>query len=268
MRRLLMAALLAVSFTIVAYSGTFVEDFNDANLDGWHLLMAPAPPFFPIVDLLKFKDGYLVIDPVFRGQRHFVSLELRTGNAENWDSYTLTCRIRFELEKDPELPISFNLAVRSSEGPEVQRGNEFFTQDNFQAVWILLAPKPEIRVFSYHPNKGFPVEGDARSRVTRAKFSLERLARPIASRWIPIEIVAKRQFFEFYFDDHLVARYKDGKAGPGTISFWTNAAMIVHLDDITITGPRIPFLGGPHNVAPEARLATTWGELKNALSRF
>ena len=195
MKWLSIALLLAISPVMAAYSGTFVEDFNDENLDGWHLLMAPAPPFCPIVDLLKFKDGYLVIDPMFRGQRHSVSLELRTGNAEKWDSYTLTCRIRFELEKDPELPVGFNLAVRSSKGPEVQRGNETFTQDNFQAVWILLVPQQEIHVFSYHPNRGFPVEGDAVLPVHRAKFSLNRLERPIADRWIPIEIVAKKRFF-------------------------------------------------------------------------
>ena len=267
MNSLLMALLMAVSPAVVAYSGTFVEDFNDENLDGWHLLMAPAPPFFPIVDLLKFNDGYLVIDPIFRGQRHFVSLELRTGNAEKWDSYTLTCRIRFELEKDPELPISFNLAVRSSEGPEVQRGNETFTQDNLQAMWILLAPQQEIHVISFHPNKAFPVEGDAVLPVHRAKFSLNRLEQPIADRWIPIEIVAKKRIFEFYFDKQLIARYEDGKAGPGTVRFWTNAAIIVHLDDIAITGPRVPFLGGPYRVAPEARLATTWGKIKDSSRR-
>ena len=144
MNSLLMALLMAVSPAVVAYSGTFVEDFNDENLDGWHLLMAPAPPFFPIVDLLKFNDGYLVIDPIFRGQRHFVSLELRTGNAEKWDSYTLTCRIRFELEKDPELPISFNLAVRSSEGPRFK-----------EAMKLLLRTTCKQCGFSWPPNKKY-----------------------------------------------------------------------------------------------------------------
>ena len=144
---------------------------------------------------------------------------------------------------------------------------QFLLPGNSQAVWMLLDHRQAIHVLTFRLEQP-PLGWFTDVIIHRAKFSLERLEQPIASRWIPIEIVAKRQFFEFYFDDHLVARYKDGKAGPGTISFWTNAAMIVHLDDITITGPRIPFLGGPHNVAPEARLATTWGELKNALSRF
>ena len=267
MRRLLIAALLAVSPVIAAYSGTFVEDFNDENLDGWHLLMGPAPPFFPIVDLLKFENGYLVIDPVIRGQGHFVSMELRTGNVEEWDSYTLTCRIRFEFKEDLELGAGFHLDVRYSKGPKVQRGNETFTQDNFQDVLILLAPKPEIRVSSYHPNKAFPVEENAMSGVPRAKFSLERLEQPIADRWIPIKFVAKGKFFEFYFDNQLVARYEHGRAGPGTVRFVRHGGAPVHLDDIAITGPRVPFIGGPHSVAPEARLATTWGKIKDPSRR-
>ena len=265
MKWLSIAVLMSISPVMAAYSGTFVEDFNDENLDGWHLLMAPAPPFFPIVDLLKFKDGYLVIDPVFRGQRHSVYLELRTGNAEKWDSYTLTCQIRFEFKEDLELGASFHLDVRYSEGPKVQRGNETFPQDNLQVMRILLAPKPEIRVSSYHPNKGFPV-GNAMSEVPRAKFS-ERLERPIADRWIPIKIVARGKFFEFYFDNQLVVRYEDGKARPGTVRLIKSGGSPVHLDDIAITGPRIPFHGGPHNVAPEARLATTWGKIKESPRR-
>ncbi len=262
MRRLLIAVLLAVSPVIAAYSGTFVEDFNDENLDGWHLLMAPAPPFFPIVDLLKFENGYLVIDPVFRGQRHSVSMELRTGNVEEWDSYTLTCRIRFEFKEDLELGASFHLYVRYSVGPKVRRGNETFTQDNTQAMWIHLAPKQEIRVFSYHPNKAFPV-GNAVLSIHRAKFSLNRLEQPIADRWIPIKIVARGKLFEFYFDNQLVAGYEHGKAGPGTVRFSKHGGSPVHLDDIVITGPQIPFRGGPHGVAPETHLVTTWGEIKN-----
>ena len=96
----------------------------------------------------------------------------------------------------------------------------------------------------------------------REEFSREDLGRPPIelNRWIPIEIVAEKDLFEFHFDDHLVARYRDEKAGPGTVRFSTHSGMLVHLDDVRISGPRIPNIGGPHRVAPEARLATTWGE--------
>lgn len=268
MRRLLIAALLAVSPVMAAYSGTFVEDFNDGNLDGWHIEIPSGPPFPSVADFLKLEDGYLVIDPVFRRQNYWVALELRAGDPEKWDSYTLTCHIRFEFKEDPEPPLDFYLEVRRSEGPKVQRDGVTENMNNFQAMWIFADHRQAIHVVSFHPNKGFPAEGNNAVKMThRAKFSLERLEQPIASRWIPIKIVAKKQFFEFYFDNQLIAEYEDGKARPGTVKFKTNSRMLVHLDDITITGPRVPFIGGPHRVAPEARLATTWGKIKDSPRR-
>jgi len=84
---------------------------------------------------------------------------------------------------------------------------------------------------------------------------------------VPIKIVAKHQFFEFYFDNQLVAKYEDEKAGPGTVLFHTDTKTVVHLDDITITGPQIPNDGGAHGVDVEARLATTWGKIKDPSRR-
>ena len=52
----------------------------------------------------------------------------------------------------------------------------------------------------------------------------------------------------------------------GTVGFQVASGMVVHLDDVKITGPEIPNIGSPQSVNPEARLATTWGEIKN-LSR-
>ena len=59
MKWLLVVMFIAVSPTIVAQSGTFLDDFNDGNLDGWHVLMAPEP-FIP--NLVRLENGYLVMD--------------------------------------------------------------------------------------------------------------------------------------------------------------------------------------------------------------
>ena len=118
MKWLLMVLLIVVSPAITAYSGTFRDDFNDGNADGW--LISGLPPRFP--HLVKFEDGYLVMDTVI-GENElpedpfkFVSLELRTGDAENWDSYTLTCRIRFAEVRGGPGSGFFNIDVRSSMG--------------------------------------------------------------------------------------------------------------------------------------------------------
>ena len=264
MRRLLIAVLLAVLPVMAAYSGTFVDDFNDGNLDGWHVRTAPLAPF-PDSNLLKFEDGHLVIDPVFRGRKHSVYLELRTGNAEKWDSYTLTFRIRFE--RVPEQDATFYIQVRRTEVANFQQGDAILTPGNSQAVWMLLDRRQAIHVLTFRLEQP-PLGWFTDVIIHRAKFPLERLEQPIADRWIPIKIVAKRQFFEFYFDNQLVGKYEDENAGPGTVVFYTQSTTIVHLDDIAITGPRIPFHGGPHRVASEARLATTWGENKKFVAKI
>ena len=268
MKRLLIAALLAVSPVMAAYTGTFVDDFNDGNLDGWHIQTAPGPPF-PVADLVKIEDGYLVLDPMFGGQRHSVSLELRTGNAEEWDSYTLTFRVRFTGV--PEPPANFTLDVRQSNEGKFRIGNSTFPLDNYQTMVISVHHPQEIKVISSRPDERPFDEGlnaPPLVHIFRAQLRLKPLGRPIKlNRWIPIRVVANKHLFKFYFNDHLVAQYEDEKAGPGTLRFRTGGAMIVHLDDIKVWGPRIPNIGGPHRVAPEARLATTWGEMKDSSRR-
>ncbi len=268
MKWLSIALLMSILPVMAAYSGTFVDDFNDGNLDGWHILIMPGPPF-PVEDVLRFEEGYLVIDPVFGGQRHSVNLELRMGNTEEWDSYTLTYRLRFKGV--PEPPAIFGFDVRRSEGDKFRIGNETFPLNNFQQMSIFVHHPQEIQVTSSRPDERPFDEGlDVPPLVdtSRAALRLKPLGRPIKlNRWIPVKVVANKHLFKFYFNGYLIAQYEDEKAGPGTVRFWTSGAMIVHLDDIKIWGPRIPNIGGPHGVAPEARLATTWGELKNSSRR-
>ena len=268
MKWLLIVFLMAVSPVVVAYSGTFVEDFSDGNLDGWDILTMPGP-HFPVADLVKIEDGYLVLDPMFGGQRHSVHLELRTGNAEEWDSYTLTYRIRFK--GTPKPPAIFGFDVRRSGGGKFRIGNNTFPLDNFQQMSILVHHPQEIQVISSRPDERPFDEGldvPPLVHISRTALRLKPLGRPIKlNRWIPIRVVANKHLFKFYFNSYLVVQYEDEKAAPGTVKFWTNGAMIVHLDDIKIWGPRIPNIGGPHSVAPEAHLVTTWGEIKNSPRR-
>ena len=263
MRWLMTVVLLTLSSTTAAYSGTFVNDFSNEHLDGWNIHIDPKPAFPPVPHLLNFEDGYLVINTIRGGQKHSVSLEPRTRNAEEWDSYTFTFRIRFMGV--PEPGAAFYTEARRSEVVANEIPNPA-NSHNAQSMWILLDERQAIHVLTFR--LGQPPLGWAPDEIIhRAKFGLERLERPIASRWMPIKIVAKENHFKFYFDNQLVAKYEDEKAGPGTVLFYTQSATIVHLDDIVITGPRIPNIGGPHRVAPEARLATTWGKIKDSSRR-
>ena len=258
MRRLLTVALLAISPVMAAYSGTFLDDFSDGNLDGWHIESAPGP-HFPHADLVKIKDGYLVIDTMLEDQTHLVWLKLSIDGAEKWDSYTFTCRVRFrEVPQKPPVPLNFN--VRFSSNPVAVQ---------IMVVWMRIQ---RITVYTAPPSKNDLPPNDeeegAIQAIQRASVEFEDLRRPIEqNRWYPVKIVAKESDFEFYFDDNLVVQYEDKDAVPGTVGFDASDGIHVNLDDVVITGPRIPNIGGPHRVAPEARLATTWGEVKDSSRR-
>ena len=86
-------------------------------------------------------------------------------------------------------------------------------------------------------------------------------------RWHQIKIVAEASNFEFHFNGNRVSKYKDETAAPGTVRFETLSEMLVHLDDVAITGPDMPNIGGPHSVNRKTHLTTTWGEIKKSSRR-
>ena len=104
--------------------------------------------------------------------------------------------------------------------------------------------------------------------ILRETFDHDNLRRQIKlGRWLPIRIVAQENNFEFHFDGNFVTQYEDENAVPGTVGFQIDSGMVVHLDDVVITGPDIPNIGSPLSVNPEARLATTWGDMKSSVRK-
>ena len=188
-----------------------------------------------------------------------VSLELTTGNAEDWNSYTLTCRVRFEKVAEEAWVSYFSVGVRRSMGQfDVTAQQE-----------ILILPFDQhVQVDTIPPDARRDPEKRLKGKILREIFDHEHLRRPIKlGRWLPIKIVAEEEYFEFHFDDNFVTQYEDETAVPGTVWFQVDSGMVVHLDDVKITGPRIPNIGDPHNVDLNAHLATTWGDIKNAPRR-
>ena len=256
MRWIPIVLILTGSSIFTANSGTFLDDFHDRNLDGWHVWY---PQGFPIP--LAFKNNYLVIDttveegelPVGLEFTKLLGLELRLDNSEHWISHTLTCRVRF-MEVAEEWSGILSVGVRRSVGQ--------FDVLAQQAMLILPAAQ-HIQVSTTSPDAKLGPEKGLEGKILREIFNREHLRRPIKlGRWLSIEIVAEEKYFEFHFDDNFVAQYEDETAAPGTVGFQVESGMVVHLDDVKITGPEIPNIGSPLSVNPKARLATTWGEIK------
>ena len=259
MKWLPIALLVAISPASVAHSGTFLDDFHDRNLDGWHVWY---PLVFPIP--LAFKNDYLVINttveedelPEGFGFAKQLSLELKLDNSGTWNSYTLTCRVRI-AEAPREAPGVISIGVRRNEGHFGEMAEQ---------TMLILPVLQHIQVDTIPPDaKSDPESGELEGIIHRQTLRPKHLRRPIKlNRWLPIQIVAEQNYFEFHFDDNFVIQYEDENAVPGTVMFLIGSGMVVHLDDVKISGPEIPNIGSPQSVDSEARLATTWGEIKGS----
>ena len=255
MKWLLIVLLVVVLSPITGYSGTFMDDFSDGNLEGWDVFAAPPPPG---PDFVRFEGGHLVLDTTVKKNDppllkfRVVTLELRTGNAENWDSYTLTCRIRFkEIPPEEERGRIFTVTVRIGE----VAGQTMLILPVIQTIQVNTIP-PDAQKID-------PELGRVPPHIVRGTLKHKHLKRPIRlNRWLRIKIVAERHSFEFHFDDNLVAQYEDETAVPGTVRFNVDTGMLVYLDDVVISGPGIPNIGVPQSVNLETLLTTTWGRIK------
>jgi hypothetical protein len=255
MKRLLMALLIAVSPVGVANAGTFSDDFNDGQLDGWQpRILIPGGPRPGVRIPVKIQNGYVVMDarekpndnlilPGFK----IVILDLRAGNPQNWNAYTFTCRVRIaEVWEEP--PAAFGHAAF---GITVRQGRGRFNVVAYQTM--LIDPLDQDGQIFTFPSDAKGIEDDV---IHRGNFKA-----PIKlKRWYPIKIVANGDNFAFYFNNKLLIEYEDRKAIPGTVSFRTDFGMVAHIDDVVITGPKVPDLA--NSVSPDGHLTTIWGEIK------
>ena len=243
MKWLLMALLIVVS-PVVAYAGTFSDDFDDGQLGGWHIDGFPRD----VPAKVEIQNGYVVMDarekpndnPILRGVKT-VSLELRAGNPKNWNAYTFACRVRIAEVLD-EPPAAFRITVRKGSG----RFNVVAKQT------MLINPLDQRVDITTFPRDGKEVE----DFILRGNFKALIKLR----RWYPIKIVANGDNFAFYFDNNLLTEYEDKTAVPGTVRFYASSGLLVHLDDVVITGPKVPNLA--HSVNPKGHLTTIWGKIK------
>lgn len=244
MRSLWSVFLIFLSPVVIVYSGTFVDDFSDGDLHGWHVRVDPPESPIPV----ELKNGRLVMDARIDNPNSlkFLSLELRTGNSESWDSYILTCQVKF-LEVSQENVPSFSVSVRRGVGRAEQ-------------VMLIFPEEQRVEVSTIPPDAKWDRDKGLEGALDRGLLRLEQLLK--VNRWHYIEIVAEKNNFEFFFNDNLVSQYEDDAAVPGTVMFLVESSMLVHLDDVVIVGPEIPNIGGPQNVNLEMRLATTWAKIK------
>ena len=245
MKRLLMALLMVVLPVGITYAGTFSDDFDDGQLGGWHIDGFPRD----VPAKVEIQNGYVVMDTREK-PRELATLELKAGNAKNWNAYTFTCRVRIAGE-----PTIFSIHVRRGEGRFDLAADQ---------TMVIVPLDQRGNVYTTPPDAKFNRKiGRIEGYILRGNFKV-----PIKlKRWYPIKIVANGDNFAFYFDNKLLTKYEDKSAVPGTVRFQADFGMVAHIDDVVITGPKVPNLA--HSVTPKGHLTTTiWGKIKTDSSEL
>lgn len=224
----------ALVFVVSAWTGTFVDDFEDGDLEDWHQFM-PNPG-----DMLwKVIDGELECSRMTE-----ISTDLATG--ENfWTDYTIKCDVKLLQDYGPG---DFALIVRVT---SANNGYGFLLGD-----WV---GKPSVYVQQW-PNLNM--------KVTKPFDSLE------LDTWYHLKLEVEGSSFTFWINDEMILEYQDAKYSTGMVGFGVaNYAIrcdnvVITGPDVPDVVP--PTWEEPEEepqnepVETRGKLATTWGGIKRS----
>lgn len=250
-------------FTLPAWAGTFLEDFDKRNLEGWEeLLMNDAPP-----------GSWKIVN----AELHAVSPDnwtrLLTIGDKTWSDYT----IEFDV-KPLKKPGRGNIAVAARINGD-------------WAVWCMIGDHPlpismatcvagnfrdpsPLFFFGFKPHESLGLKIWSRLKLVveentlnfwiNENHALGPIQLPDRETFIGRDAVRKKHIEEHHPDENLRFRpmrldgFRDFLGGAVGLGLSNQTA---RFDNVVITGNSIPSSGGL-SVTPKAKLATTWGSLK------
>ncbi len=228
-----------------ASAGTFIEAFDDKNLDGWtELWMNKGPAVWEVVD------------DELRAESREAYVHLLTTGDSTWENYTMELDVK-PLKKHGIGGISIAVRVKGTwlvycnvydpviiigDDPPFQEARIGCSAGSFHRpsfAVLLSEPHPLLRL----------------NRWSHLKLSVEG---NIFTFWINGEQVMEPTKLQIFRQIEVFADFPDFQTGGIGFGLWNYTALF---DNITVTGDTIPNSGG-FDVTPQEKLATTWGQLK------
>ena len=228
----LMALLLFLPFP--AFAGTFVETFDDKNLDEWQEIV--------LLDFDPRLDTWEIIDGELQGVVRSNLPHLLTIGDEKWRDYTVEVDV-FPLEKHGAGNIGIAARIQETVGTLSLIGDYPFPflPDDGRTTTCFGG--------DFHGNK-FRLFGSGVSPL----LELET--------WATIKLEVNEDNFILWLNGEKVLTGKDetftfleGRAGLGVANY------TVRFDNLVISGDGVPNKGRL-SVTPREKLATAWGDLK------
>lgn len=216
-------------FTLPTVAGTFRDDFEDGNFEGW--------------EQYNFTPGmqcgeWSVVDGVlhYKGSAARTICHLTMGN-DDWTDYTISCNARMLQNFGASARIM--LAIHMAEAPSTDH------------IYYVLGPINGVNSVGI----GTFVNGGG-ANENWALFDMEM------GRWYELRAEVVDTKHRFLIDGELVVEhdidiYRSGRIGIGCVG------AEVEFDNVVITGDGIPDNGSVvSSIDSEGMLAATWGELR------
>ena len=182
--------LMIIMISLPVFAGTYVENFDDGNLDGWEIFDAGEPG-----------SQWTVVDGVLTCNRETIWMSDLLFGEEDWRNYSIECDARIVEPLDEitdnhcALVIGFDLRVTYPEDDESKPTDVTCLasgSDKSSFIWPGL-------------------NGEFLDQTPASDFDFE------LGRWYRLKGVAHEDTFEFYIDGRLVASYTDDRIKTGRV---------------------------------------------------
>jgi hypothetical protein len=205
-------------------AGTWRDDFEDGNLDGWEDL----DPCWTV------EDGECSGD-FFNAPPNIIGLIL-IGDT-GWKDYTVKCKMKF-VGIDKKAPQS-GAGISLRDSGMAWRRYGFLIDPNIDTAVGSKAVKPAVTIPSKIP----------------LPFTVSK------NTWYELKIIVEGEHFEFYINGEPAGEFEDNSIPSGKVGLKVSNAH-AHFDDLIISGDDVEDGGSWKAVEPKGKLAISWGKLK------
>ncbi len=237
MKYWLISIIILLFITMQLYAGTWKDDFNDGDLNGWITSKTIwQGPIIADAGVWRVEDGMVIVGDGAGNVTHSIGV----SDGWSWSDYTVEVSVKVSnplqnwqivgLFISPEFGVTSGLNIRDILGDVFAEG---FTYTHAFALMNHISPKP----FKMEPNVWY-----------RMKIKVED------------KVDDKIGIIQCFIDDKPIVQFEGYRKGsPGVLVHQT----IAMFDDFVVTGPDIPDrVIGSKAIHPLHSLMTTWARIK------
>ncbi len=219
----------------LSFAGTWMDDFEDGNLDGWRTYTFSDALFaeVPSQDKCRVENGVVIVGDDNSAMGHGVKMEMPE-----------TCR----LWKDYTAEVSFRLPKPMRDCPNGSLVNMFIRQSYTFGIWN----------FNGEFAVGYIMMDQDGITVSKTPFVAE------ANRWYRLRMSVEGDIVSCFIGGEKIAEFEGGNRFSSGCPGFGVEGVVTEFDNFVVTGPEIPNGGPAFAITPRNRLATMWGSVKRS----